>query len=104
MGHVAELIDESHFHVMALVCRACGQRFVSVFTEQIDWADGDDPQYWQLLPITKEESDRLCEGGEPGRAALEALGGARRCLMVDYPKGGPQKFYWSTGLSVGYHD
>lgn len=43
LTHVAELIDESHFHVMILACPRCTQRFVSVFTETVDWADGDDP-------------------------------------------------------------
>jgi len=33
----AELIDESHVHVAILACGQCGQRFVSVFTETIDW-------------------------------------------------------------------
>ena len=42
----AELIDESHFHVMILACPQCGQQFISVFTEMIDWINGDDAQYW----------------------------------------------------------
>jgi hypothetical protein len=33
LTHVAELIDESHFHVMILACPRCSQNFVSVFTE-----------------------------------------------------------------------
>ncbi|MBM4090244.1 MAG: hypothetical protein FJ276_12605, partial [Planctomycetes bacterium] len=37
----ADLIDESHFHVMILACPRCSQRFVSIFTEMVDWADGD---------------------------------------------------------------
>ena len=44
LTHVAELIDDSHFHVMILACPCCTQRFVSIFTETIDWEDGDDPQ------------------------------------------------------------
>ena len=32
-----ELVDESHFHVMILACPSCEQRFLSVFTETIDW-------------------------------------------------------------------
>jgi hypothetical protein len=38
----AELIDESHYHVIILACPQYGQRFLSVSTEMIDWANGDD--------------------------------------------------------------
>jgi hypothetical protein len=51
-----DLIDESHFHVMILACRSCTQSFVSVFTETIDWVDGQNPQYCMLLPLTEEEA------------------------------------------------
>ena len=36
---------------MILGCARCSQGFVSVFTKTIDWEDGDDPQFWTLLPI-----------------------------------------------------
>lgn len=105
LGHVAELVDESHYHVMVLACGACGQRFLSVFTETIDWQDGDDPQYWKLLALTPAESDALVRaGGSAGESAPEAVGGGRRCLCVDNPKGGPKTIYWTKGLSVGFHD
>ena len=94
-----EDIDESHFHVMIQFCRNCSQRFVSVFTETVDWVDGDDPQYWTVLPITTEEAAQLVER----RASLtegevRALGSGRRCLQRDYPKGE------RSGVSVGRHD
>jgi hypothetical protein len=89
---------------MVLACQACEQHFISVFTETIDWADGDDPQYWQLHPITRGEWKQLCEGREPDRSVLESLGPARRCLHLAHPKGGPKKVFWSKGLMIGYHD
>src|SRR5262245_19992797 len=55
----AELIDESHFHVTILGCAQCRQRYVSIFAETVDWADGDDPQYWTLVPVTTSEVDAL---------------------------------------------
>ena len=101
---VADLVDDSHYHVMVLACRACGQGFVSVFTETIDWQDGDDPQYWQLLPIDAGESEALVRSGATvAEAALNALPG-RRCLCLDHPKGAEQRMYWSKGLHVGFHD
>lgn len=102
---VAELIDESHFHVRLLGCPGCGQRFVSVFTEEIDWADGEDPQAWSLLPLTPEEANGLAAAGRNlSEAGLDALGAGRRCLRRELAKGEAPRVYWSRGLSVGPHD
>jgi hypothetical protein len=100
-----EPIDESHFHVMVLRCAGCEQRFVSVFTETIDWEDGEDPQHWTLLPVTREEAARLARSGAaPTEAGLNALGPGRRSLCLSHPKGEPSRAYWSLGLHVGPHD
>ena len=105
LRRVEELIDESHFHVMILACGHCGQRFVSVFTETIDWADGDDPQYWQLLPITEAEAAGLIRERESlGEDKLDALGPERRCLRRDYPEAAAPRVFWCTGISAGLHD
>jgi hypothetical protein len=101
---VADLIDESHYHVMVLACPSCGQHFVSVFTETIDWQDGDDPQYWSLLPLTAGESRRLVDGPEPDNATLQSLGPSRRCLNLSHPKGQAARTSWTKGLSIGWHD
>ena len=100
-----DLIDESHFHVTIRLCHACSQRFVAVFTETIDWVDGDDPQYWTLLPITAEETAQLVERrGSLTATKLDALGSGRRCLQHDHPKGQAARSYWRSGISVGRHD
>lgn len=105
LTRVAELIDESHFHVMILACPRCGQHFVSVFTETIDWADGDDPQYWTLLPITAAESADLVQQRESvSESMLNALGPGRRALRLDHPKGSSQRVFWGAGISIGMHD
>ena len=101
---VSDLVDDFHYHVMVLACAGCGQRFVSVFTETVDWQDGDDPQYWQLLPIDAAECEALvASGGAVEEASLNALPG-RRTLCCDHPKGTEQRLYWSGGLHVGFHD
>lgn len=101
----SDLIDESHFHVMILACPACSQRFVSVFTERIDWVDGDDPQYWTLLPLTSEEASGLVRQGDSlTEAALNELGRGRKSLRQDHPKGEPSRSYWAAGISAGWHD
>lgn len=100
------LIGESHFHVITLACPHCAQRFVSVFTETIDWDDGEDPQYWTVLPLTEAEAASLAGGpdGEPSEAALNALGPGRRSLYRDHPKGAPPRVYWGSGIYIGPHD
>jgi hypothetical protein len=101
----ADLIDESHFHVVIRACRVCAQRFVSVFTETIDWASGDDPQYWTLLPITGPEAAELVRRGESlTESELNGLQSDRRCLRHDHPKGEGARSFWAKGISVREHD
>ena len=102
---VAELIDESHFHVMILACAECAQRFVSAFSETVDWVDSEDPQYWTLLPITDAEAfDLVQERHSLTETQLWRLGPDRRCLRRDFPKGGEPHSYWSPGMYIGPHD
>jgi hypothetical protein len=58
---VAELVEQSHFAISILQCPDCGQDWVLIFTETIDWADGNDEQHCTLLPVTKSESVQLQE-------------------------------------------
>ena len=99
-----DIIDESHFHVMTLRCPACAQAFLSVFTETIDWADGEDPQYWVTLPLTAEEAADLARQPTVTEGALCALGPGRKSLAYDHPKGVKSRSYWRTGMSIGFHD
>lgn len=102
---VHELIDESHFHVMILECPRCAQRFLSVFTEIIDWMGGDDSQYWTLLPLTEAEACELAQQRESlSESKLHALGHGRRCLMRAWPKGAVAHTLSWTGMSIGPHD
>lgn len=99
------LIDESHYVVVRLQCRTCGQRFLSVMTEQIDWADGEDPVVRTLIPLTATEAAALVADGAPTEAAIDAIGPGRRSLRYDFPKGVASPIvYWSTGIRVGPHD
>jgi hypothetical protein len=100
-----ELIDESHFRVMTLKCPACSQVFLSVFTETVDLADGEDPQYWITLPLAAAEAADLAgQGSTVTEASLNALGPGRRSLARDFPKGSEPCNYWRTGMNVGRHD
>jgi hypothetical protein len=101
----ARLADESHFGVTLMSCPHCAQSFVSVFTETIDWADGDDPQYTTLLPLTAEETEALsARPADNMVSALNALDPTRRALCRDYPKGAATRTCWGKGIHVGPHD
>lgn len=98
---VNELIDESHFRVTLRACPACGQHFMSVFVEDIDWADGDDPQYWSVMPLRMEESVRLVVlPADQLLRTLGELGTERRCLHRDAPKGADPTIFWRNGLRL----
>ena len=87
-------------------CPACGDRCVSIFTETIDWQNGDDPQHWDLMPLTWEEAERLI-GLLPEKVGpiLETIGTRRRFLERDLPSGGSAHLGWrSGGLFIGPHD
>jgi hypothetical protein len=105
LTRLKELIDESHFIVAILACPRCDQRYVSIFTEMIDCADGNDPQYWTLMPITEAEAEGLIQRGtSPDEMSLNALGRGRRSLRRDHPKAGPPQVFWGSGVLVGPHD
>jgi hypothetical protein len=95
---VARPVDESHFSISVLACPQCDQRFVSVFTEEIDWVDGDDPQRWLTVPITGDEAAALiATGASVSAAAVERLAAGRRYLDADFPKGAPTRIAWASG-------
>jgi hypothetical protein len=101
------LVDDSHFTVSTLRCPACQQAFVRIFTEMIDWAGGQDPMDWTVLPVSPAEHASLLARGEGLRESeLHALGRGRRSLRRHYPKGedAEPRCRWGSGLFVGPHD
>jgi hypothetical protein len=83
--------------VTILACRACGQRFLSVFFEQVDWVDSDDPQEWTVAPITPDEAAELAARNHTvDDGAFAAISAGRRCLRVSHPKGAGRSVFWST--------
>lgn len=97
------VVDESHYGVTVQRCATCGQRFVSIFTERIDWVNGDDPQEWREMPVTDAEAAAVVAAGLQPEAAIEALAPERRSLLHWAP-GGDDSTRWVSGLTVGPHD
>lgn len=105
LTRLKDLIDESHFIVAILACPSCAQRYISVFTETIDWTGGNDPQHWSLLPITAAEAVGLIhEEASLNETRLNALGRERRSLERDHPRDGPARVFWGRGIVANPHD
>jgi hypothetical protein len=105
LRRIAELIDEPHFRVMLLRCRRCRQVFLSMFFETVDWADGDDPQAWVLMPVTdSEESVLVRAAAEFDERTISGIGADRRSLLHDAPKGREPAGFWRTGIPSIMHD
>jgi hypothetical protein len=103
---VATLIDESHFRITVRVCPTCEQHAVQLFAESVDWQDGEDPQMWAVVPLSREEADALTARGEAVTGAeVCALAANRRYLYVDHPSKGPRTVTWMEGgLVIPPHD
>ncbi|MBI5210107.1 MAG: hypothetical protein HY927_09065 [Elusimicrobia bacterium] len=88
LSEIATLVDESHFDLRLVACPDCGQRFLWVFTELIDWQEGDDSQAWCLLPLTEPECARLQAMKDPSAVeGVEGWCGDRPYLMEVHPSG-----------------
>jgi hypothetical protein len=102
---VSRLVDESHYIVSVRVCPSCGQEFLRVFTERIDWEGGEDPQRITVLPITHDEALALIAQGEHvNEAQLSQMGRDRRFLEFDWPSREPMRIRYTTGPLVARHD
>jgi hypothetical protein len=105
LDYVARLVDESHYTVSIRVCPSCGQDFLRVFTERIDWAGGEDPQRITVLPITHEEAAAFVAAGDDvNEVELSRMGVQRRFLEFDWPSGQPMHSRYTTGPLVARHD
>jgi hypothetical protein len=93
------IIAESHFMVSLNRCPECGQRFLRVFTEFVDWQGGDDAQYVDVVPITEEEAAAIVRQGEDvDLRYLRDVGTGRRRLSIDWPSNRPRRIGWRAGV------
>lgn len=86
---VETFAESSHFSRRLLRCRACGQLYLKEFYEEIDWADGDDPQYETFIPVR----DRA-QAVEVNRADRMRIHSYLPRMNRDAPKAGMKKIYW----------
>jgi hypothetical protein len=93
------VVDDSHFGVSLRHCRECGQRFVWIFSEFVDWTGGEDAQYSDIVPVTADEAATVAAAGEDvDLRYLGSLGAGRRRLCSDWPTGGDKRIRWGYGV------
>lgn len=105
--HIARLVDESHFGVSIVRCVQCGQHFLSLFCERVDWADSDDPQTVVAVPVSADEVHRLQTANVAAdeNVILNIVANERRFLYHDMPKGAAETLEWKTRtLFIPGHD
>jgi hypothetical protein len=98
------LVDQSHFMINIRCCCQCKQNFICIFTETIDWVDGEDPQYRTIMPITVEEASHLAHAGITLERTLAVFAPNRVSLSHDFPKGASASSHWSKGIYIRMHD
>lgn len=79
----AAVVEESHFIVQLRSCCACAQRYLWIFTEFVDWENGEDAQYRRILPVTQAEASAVAAEGSR-RPGLPGFAGPR----PQVPEGG----------------
>ena len=90
-----EFVGDSHFLVQLRRCADCGQQFVWIFGEAVDWQSGDDAQRREIVPVSATEAEAA---GRLDYPSLAALGVDRRYLETDWPTDAADPLVeWSTG-------
>ncbi|MBN2326835.1 MAG: hypothetical protein JXR73_06750 [Candidatus Omnitrophica bacterium] len=85
-------VDDSHLSRRLLKCRECGQLYFFEFYEEIDWVDGDDPQYSTYIPVeTGEEVQALKNSSQFGLLQFFPR------LQIDFPKEAKKPKIWWNG-------
>lgn len=88
-----QIEDDSHFMVRLKRCTRCSQRYISIFTEFVDWSGGQDAMYTTIMPVTADEAAAI-SGAALSYRQIGELGQGRRHLRNDWPTGKPRRLGW----------
>ncbi len=81
--------EDSHFSRRLIQCKQCAQMYLKEFYEEIDWIDGEDPQYVTYIPVeSREEAEAI------NRVGLWEFQTFSPRINRDWPKDKPRKIYW----------
>jgi len=54
LERVETYVDDDHYSRRLMRCRECGQLYFREFIEEVDYAEGNDPQYSTYVPVESE--------------------------------------------------
>jgi hypothetical protein len=97
LEHARSFVEESHFGVSIRACRDCGQRYLHVFSERIDFAGGNDPQAWKVMAVAPDEEAALAALDPDSVEGAVLRLSPRRCLDVYHPSDGEKILRWTEG-------
>jgi hypothetical protein len=87
---VETYLDEDHLKRSLVKCSDCGQHYYREYYEEIDWEDGNDPQYRTYIPIIPDpDSIKALSAMSP----MELLGLIPR-LLDDWNADGSRVTQW----------
>ncbi len=89
---VKSYVEDSHNSTRLVRCEECGQLYIRIFTEEIDWINGEDPQHAIIFPVP----DETWWEETPKRPWPEC---PHAHIVFDWPSDGEKKAYW-----VGHPD
>jgi hypothetical protein len=81
--------EDSHYSRRLKKCNHCGQLYLTEFYEEIDWVNGEDPQYTTYIPV-----ENLEQAKSVNRAGRSGLLKYSPSLRSDWPSDKPQRVYW----------
>jgi hypothetical protein len=85
--------DDTHLIRRLLKCRECGQLYFYEMSEEVDWKDGDDPQYRKYIPVSSMGELEMLK-----KASASELQQVSPCLRSDFPKEAAEPLiYWVRG-------
>jgi hypothetical protein len=94
------IFSENHEGAALRECPKCGQQFVTIFTEVINWAAGGDDQFYDVVPVTPDEAAEIVRAGSDiSMAHLNGLGKQRRHLEDIKRCGQERQILWRPGKS-----
>jgi hypothetical protein len=82
-------VNDSHLMRELLKCRECGQLYFYEFYEEIDWDEGEDPQYRTYIPVESDMEIEVLKRTSPS----ELVSYFPR-LQSDFPKEGRKAPRW----------
>jgi|GEM_PF-881379 len=81
--------EDSHFSRRLIKCKQCDQLYLKEFYEEIDWVDGEDPQYLTYIPVESQKEAEIIN-----QVDLWEFQAFSPRINRDWPKGKQKTIRW----------